>query len=1304
MKTGSVLQDRFELEAFAGAGGMGRVYRARDRVTGQLVALKFVPVQTEVDAARFSREARVLAALSHPGIVGYLAHDVAASGELYLAMEWLPGEDLANRLARGRLTVSESVTLARRVAEALGIAHARGIVHRDLKPSNIYLVDRDVARPKILDFGIACLDDGTRVTGSKTVIGTPGYMAPEQARSVRDIDARADIFALGSVLFECLTGVPAFQGNNLMAVLAKILFEDSPRLRTVRPDLPAALDALVARMLAKEPETRPRNGAAVAEELAALDLSAEESEALLVETGAASLTTGERRAVSLVVLSAGRITTKAEASGVTSKAPQLLMAEPQMRRVTSEFGGRLEFLADGSAVVVFAGASVPTDQAVQATQCALSLSEHAAGQPIALATALADSVAQIPVGAAIDRAARMLGTHTEEPPDVERATDNHEPPRITLDEVTAGLLDARFDVRTSRGKFILYGERELLKEMRMLLGKPTPCVGRDWELRVLEEMCIHSMQAPAAQAALVTAPAGTGKSRLAFELLPRLRQRGEPISIWVARGDPLRTGSPFGLLGQAIRGAFGIQEGESLDVRRDKLQACVAERIVEADRRRVTEFLGEIIGTPMPDDDSMPLRAARRDAQRMAEQMGQAWLDLVLAETAARPLLLVLEDLHWGDLPTVRAIDAALGALEHRPFAVLALARPEVNEVFPRLWGDRGVQEIRLRTLPAKASAWLVRQVLGEDVDSGILERIVKLADGNAFYLEELIRAAHERQGEALPETVVAMVQSRLSALNDEMRRLLRAASVFGEVFWDGGLARLLGDGERSAPALGERLAELVKHELIVRRPFSRFPGESEYTFRHALLREGAYSMLTDSDRKLGHGLAGAWLESGPGSSAEHYGVIGDHFMRAESWDKAVDYLHRAGDAAMCVYAYQEARAHYDRVLASLSHLSKTEEHTRRQIDIVLRYSEAAWLTDTEGGLERLAEAAHLAGTLQDRERRSALARVHMSLGRFHTVHCNYAAALDYLRRALQDAVAMNEERVAALTQLTIVQVDVMQGRWGRAIDDLTPVIEPFQRHEDWTSWILAVGDVALVLALRGRYGEGLRMTECLLPRAKELQSLGATTLAHAYTLYTHFMAGDMPSTARVARATVESAQRSGEMMLVWTGTWMGAWAKANLGDHEEAARDAERAHALLAQLGGRLFIADWFLATDAGRVLLAGRPAEAVLLAEKAVQYARGVDGLHGVALARRFSGQALAALDPPQWDEAEAHLAESCQLLAAGEATMELARTERAWGLVCKARGDHERARSHFQRAIALFQDSDVTFELETTLALAS
>ena len=154
----SPIAGRFVVESIAGAGGMGTVYRARDEQTGQTVALKLIHASGKPHLIeRFAREAEVLAALRHPGIVGYLAHGVMETGESYLAMEWLEGEALSHRLARGALSLPESLTLLRRTAEALALAHARGVVHRDLKPSNLLLRDGRAERVAVLDFGIARL-------------------------------------------------------------------------------------------------------------------------------------------------------------------------------------------------------------------------------------------------------------------------------------------------------------------------------------------------------------------------------------------------------------------------------------------------------------------------------------------------------------------------------------------------------------------------------------------------------------------------------------------------------------------------------------------------------------------------------------------------------------------------------------------------------------------------------------------------------------------------------------------------------------------------------------------------------------------------------------------------------------------------------------------------------------------------------------------------------------------------------------------------------------------------------------------
>jgi tetratricopeptide (TPR) repeat protein len=323
------------------------------------------------------------------------------------------------------------------------------------------------------------------------------------------------------------------------------------------------------------------------------------------------------------------------------------------------------------------------------------------------------------------------------------------------------------------------------------------------------------------------------------------------------------------------------------------------------------------VGAPLPDGDaiSAQLLAARQDAQLMSEQMRSAWLDFLQAETSAHPVLLVLEDLHWSDFGTVRFVDAALRERSKQPWMMIALARPDVFDVFPKLWADRpNVQELRLKELGRKAGERLVRQVLGDVVGSDTVERLVHQADGNVFYLEELIRAVAEGKDRhaPLPGTVLAMVETRLGRLPFEARRVLRAASVFGEVCWEGGVVVLLG-GAMEATAVGEWLARLVAQEVLTVRPDGRFPGERELVFRHALLREGASATLTAEDERLAHRLAGEWLEQH--GEADPMVLVG-HYRRGGDNAHAVRCYLRAAEQACHILDYKTALTRADLGLA----------------------------------------------------------------------------------------------------------------------------------------------------------------------------------------------------------------------------------------------------------------------------------------------------------------------------------------------------------------------------------------------------
>ena len=276
----------YEIQSALGAGGMGEVYRARDTRLDRMVAIKVLSPCITTDPSfleRFDREARAISQLNHPHIC--TLHDVGQQdGAPVLVLEYLEGETLAARLAKGSLPIQQAVTIGIQIFDALDKAHRQGIVHRDLKPGNVMLVGRSGSDPhaKLLDFGLAkSANPGLAATGGTlgvaltatspltahgTLLGTLQYMAPEQIEG-RAADARSDIFALGAVLHEMVSGQRAFDGKSPASVIAAILERNPPALSTLQTLTPPALDHIVARCLAKDPDERWQNAGDVMREL-----------------------------------------------------------------------------------------------------------------------------------------------------------------------------------------------------------------------------------------------------------------------------------------------------------------------------------------------------------------------------------------------------------------------------------------------------------------------------------------------------------------------------------------------------------------------------------------------------------------------------------------------------------------------------------------------------------------------------------------------------------------------------------------------------------------------------------------------------------------------------------------------------------------------------------------------------------------------------------------------------------------------------------------------------------------------------
>ena len=272
------LGERYEVRQRLGAGAFGEVYRAHDRLLGRDVAIKRIRLESFADPAqledvkrRFLREAQVAARLRHPNIV--TTHDIVSSPSTsFIVMELVSGETLQARLAaRGRLRLGEALPVVEQIGRALDHAHASGVVHRDVKPANVMIEPSGAV--KVMDFGIA-KEAGGQLTATGLVIGTPSYMSPEQARG-ETVDARSDLFSLGCVLYECLTGRRPFEAASVASILVRVLTEEPPEADEDALGLPPGTAAVLRRATAKDPSSRFPTAAAMTEALRALDVSGE---------------------------------------------------------------------------------------------------------------------------------------------------------------------------------------------------------------------------------------------------------------------------------------------------------------------------------------------------------------------------------------------------------------------------------------------------------------------------------------------------------------------------------------------------------------------------------------------------------------------------------------------------------------------------------------------------------------------------------------------------------------------------------------------------------------------------------------------------------------------------------------------------------------------------------------------------------------------------------------------------------------------------------------------------------------------
>jgi class 3 adenylate cyclase/tetratricopeptide (TPR) repeat protein len=499
-----------------------------------------------------------------------------------------------------------------------------------------------------------------------------------------------------------------------------------------------------------------------------------------------------------------------------------------------------------------------------------------------------------------------------------------------------------------------------------------PLIGRSDEVSLLLQTLDRAEERGAAQLLTLVGEPGIGKSRLVFELFRRIEHSPDRLVNWrQGRSSLFGGGSTFSELGEVVKAQAGILESDGAAVAAEKLERTVDDLVADrTERTRIITHLRPLVGL----DQSADGHGDQRDASFAA------WRSFVEALAAQRPLVLVFEDLHWADDGLLDFIEHILEWVRNEPVLILATARPELLTRRPDWGAPSGAETILLRPLSEQETAELVDALAGDAIQETSVAAIVGAASGNPLYAVEFARMLQDRARSGVPEaerrllvpeSVHAIIAARLDSLPAEDKGLLQDASVVGRVVWPGALAAI---GRRSARAVAEHLRELERMEFLTRERPSSVARESEYRFRHVLVRDVAYGQIPRARRSDAHRRTAEWFESlSPDRAADRAEMLAHHYLSAFELARATGTetedlttsarvsLRNAGDRALSLHSCAAAARYFSAALELWP-----ESDSEKPL-VLFRLGKSLFYAEAEGA-DVLEEARQSLLALGDRE------------------------------------------------------------------------------------------------------------------------------------------------------------------------------------------------------------------------------------------------------------------------------------------------------------------------------------------------
>jgi len=1000
---------RYGIRQALGVGGFGAVYLGHDAQLDRPVAVKVLrggPDVPAAETARFLEEARRLARLRHPGVVA--VHDIGLhEGQVFIVSDYLDGPDLAKWLQKNSPAWAEAARLAADVAEALAHAHARLIVHRDVKPANIILTSGDA--PVLVDFGLGLDESGAGGAELGVVSGTPAYMAPEQvAGAAHRIDGRTDVYSLGMVLYQMLTGRVAFRANDLRELLRQVRDDEPQPPRQLVRNIPPELEQICLKAMAKRLQDRYTTAADMAEDLRRVIASTSGSMSSSFQESSSRSFFDLRPPTSAP--SSGDVPPSSTSTSSSSVAgsSRRRSREAERRQVTvlvcgcpvfesEAFLGDLDVEEQAEAIRAFQDAC---EQAVARFDgTVVQRTEHGLmacfGFPVAHEDAARRAVR---AGLAVVEASGMLGggrlrrrqgldwsawvgVHTG-PAVVEstgegvslvgearnvavRLEDFAEPGRIVISSASHRLIRGHFECASLGFRKVKGFPQPVELYLVDRLGEDcdpievaeraglSPLTGRDNEISLLKDRWERA-QDGMGQVVLLIGEPGLGKSRLVYAIKQHVREEadgpGSPAAVQPAAGfqaemispvvewrcSPHHQDSSLHPVRDYFERLLRLDPRDSQAERIDKL----VHHLEEYDLARadvVPHFASFLSLSP---DDRFPSLGLSPARER--EETFRALRDWVRAYSDARPVLLILEDLHWADPSSLEFLAELIADSPNDRLLTLLTFRPEFQPPWP---SPPHQTTLALTRLTRRQAAELMRKKVGGAVPEAVIEQIYDRTGGVPLFVEEFTKMVQESgvleaEGDSaaglgavltreIPATLQDLVSARLDRLDGDPE-VSQLAAILGREF---GYDLILAAATVDEPTLQAELDKLVRAEILY--PKGR-PPRCSYVFKHALLQDALYNGLMKGKRQQFHRRLAEVLRSHfPQVAEAQPELLGHHFMEAGQADEAVACWLRAGMRSRERAAEVEAIGHLSKGLALLDGLDATRERDEQSLKIL---------------------------------------------------------------------------------------------------------------------------------------------------------------------------------------------------------------------------------------------------------------------------------------------------------------------------------------------------------------------------------